>query len=79
MSIDRHGTWFKVNVVVQFSTVRRENELVGGHLSKDISKVMVNVGEATRVDQVTVDMEEINLILWINVELINEVDFDVLV
>src|SRR5262245_48382297 len=77
--VDRLGARFKVNMVVQFSMVGWEGELVRRGLGKYIIEIMVYVGESTRVNQVAVDMEEINLILWINVELINKADFDVLV
>ena len=66
-------------MVVQFSAVRWENELVRGHLSKNVSKVMVNVWESTSINWVAVDMEELNLILWINIELVNKADFNILV
>src|SRR5262245_55702261 len=77
--IDGFGTRFKVDMMVKVATVRQENELVRRGLSEHVVEVMVNIREATRVNWIAVDVKEINLVLWVNAELINKVDFDVLV
>jgi len=50
-------------MIVKIAMVRWEDKFVRGGFSEYIVKVMVNVGEATRVNWVAIDMEQVNLIL----------------